>query len=98
VIVGLDMPPSATIGASGDYEVTGRIRYTGCNVVTRSVQLDHGGESRSAPEPADADGYEPLTIRFAASEQGHDEGYEVVVYDARGQESWPPLRQSVHLE
>jgi hypothetical protein len=90
------MPPSATAGSTGDYEVRGRIRYLGCDVITRAVK-DAGGESRSAPEPADADGYEALTIRFAGSDRGNDAWFQVTVIDAQGRES-STIQRTVHLE
>jgi hypothetical protein len=46
----------------------------------------------------DADGYQPITVRFAGSLKGRNAGYEVSVFDAKGHQSWPPLRQYVTLE
>jgi hypothetical protein len=86
-ITGLDMPPSAAVGPTGDYEITGRIRYEehGCTVLTRVVRTADGSESRSPPNGAGGD--ETLTVRFAATHRAQSPWYEVSVIDSAGQES-----------
>jgi hypothetical protein len=94
-ITGLDMPPSADVGPTGDYEITGRIRYEehGCAVLTRVVHTADESESRSPATRADGD--ETLTVRFAAADKGQSPWYQVSVIDSLGQES---TRLTEHID
>jgi hypothetical protein len=96
-ILALDMQPSATVGSQGDYEISGTIRYSCSGVTVQAHVYDPDGYVRWAPSPA---GGAPatLSLRFAASQKGQTVQYEVSVFDALGNQSWPPLRQSVTLE
>jgi hypothetical protein len=96
-ILALDMQPSATVGAAGDYEITGTIRSS-CSAVTIEAHvLEPDGYVRWAASSG-ASAETKLSLRFAASQKGDVVQYEISTYDARGNESWPPLRQSVTLE
>jgi hypothetical protein len=96
-ILALDMQPSATVGTEGDYEISGTIRYTCSGVIVQAHVYNPDGYVRWAATPGSTAPMN-LSLRFAASQKGQVIQYEVSVYDARGSESWPPLRQSVTLE
>ncbi len=91
------MQPSASVGAAGDYEISGTIRSS-CSAVTVEAHVfNPDGYVRWATSPS-ASAETKLSLRFAASQKGDVVQYEISTYDARGNESWPPLRQSVTLE
>jgi hypothetical protein len=96
-VLALDMQPSAGIGSEGDYEVKGTIRYSCSGVTVQAHVLSPDGYVRWAPAPSAT---EPaaLSLRFAGSQKGQTVQYEVSVLDSLGNESYPPLRQSVSLE
>ena len=96
-ILALDMQPSATLASAGDYEISGTIRYTCSGVTVQAHVLDPDGYVRWAATPGSAAPMN-LSLRFAASQKGQVVQYEVSVFDSRGNQSWPPLRQSVTLE
>jgi hypothetical protein len=96
-ILALDMQPSASLNSVGDYEITGTIRYSCSGVSVQAHVFTPAGFVRWAPSERPGDPA-TLSLRFAASEKGQTITYEVTVLDAKGAQSWPPLRQSVALE
>ena len=96
-ILALDMQPSASLSSAGDYEITGTIRYSCSGVTVQAHVFTPEAFVRWAPAGPAGDPA-TLSLRFAASQKGQTVTYEVVVLDAKGTESWPPLRQSVALE
>ena len=91
------MSPSGVVGTSGDYEVTGTIRYS-CNVVSVQAHvLSNDANFRWAPDGNARDG-QTVSLRLPASLKGQTVEYEMSVFDALGNQSWPPLRQSASLE
>lgn len=96
-ILALDMSPSGVVGTSGDYEVTGTIRYS-CSVVSVQAHvLSNDANVRWAPDADRSDG-QTLSLRLPGSLKGQTVQYEVSVFDSLGNQSWPPLRQSASLE
>lgn len=91
------MQPSASLNSAGDYEITGTIRYSCSGVSVQAHVFTPEGFVRWAPSERPGDPA-TLSLRFAASEKGQTITYEVIVLDAKGSQSWPPLRQSVTLE
>ena len=75
----------------------GTIRYSCSGVSVQAHVFSPDGYVRWAPTPK-ANEPAPLSLRFAASQKGTIVEYEVSVFDAAGNQSWPPLRQSVSLE
>lgn len=97
LVLALNMQPSAKIGSTGDYDVKGTIQYSCSGVTVEAHVLSPDGRVRWAPGPSENQPVN-ISLRFAASQQGTIVPYEVGVFDALGNESWPPLRQSVSLE
>ena len=96
-LLGLDMNPSAQISSAGDYEIKGTIRYSCSGVTVQAHVLSPDGYVRWAPSPS-ASANAPLSLRLAGSLKGQTVQYEISVFDASGNESWPRLRQSAALE
>jgi len=91
------MPPSATLGASGDYELTGTLRAS-CSAVVVEAHTLLSPERTFRFAPPEPSGNAQVTLRFAASDKGKVIPYSVTVYAANGNESSPPLDESVSLE
>jgi hypothetical protein len=96
-ILALDMNPSATIGPAGDYELEGTIVVSCSAVFIDAHVLSPEGHVRFTAAPGNKASMS-ISLRFAASQKGTTPSYEISVFDTRGNQSWPPLRQSVSLE
>jgi hypothetical protein len=96
-ILALDMHPSATLAATGEYVLTGTLRAS-CSAVSIDARSEYSSTSdfRWAATPG-ADGAVPITMRFAASKKGSSLAYDFTVRDASNAAS-SSLRQTFSLE